>query len=42
MKTMFAAFAISALISVGAYYGLHAAGFGAAEHTVSVSVRLDD
>ena len=31
-----------AVISVGAYYGLHEIGFSAADRTVSTSVRLSD
>jgi len=42
MKVMLTAFAVTAVISVGAYYGLHAAGFGAADSTASASVRLGD
>lgn len=41
MKTMLLAFAAIAVIAVGAYYGLHTAGFSAAQTTTSDSVRLD-
>lgn len=42
MKVMLTAFVATAVISVAAYYGLHAAGFGAADSTASASVRLSD
>ena len=42
MKEMLTAFVVTALISVAAYYGLHAAGVGAGESTASASVRLSD
>ena len=42
MKVMLTAFVVTALISVGAYYGLHALGFGAGESAASASVRLGD
>ena len=41
MKAMLAAFATIAVIAVGAWWGLHHAGFSAAERTSSDSVRLD-
>ncbi|MDX8348458.1 hypothetical protein SLH49_10710 [Cognatiyoonia sp. IB215446] len=42
MKVMLTAFAVTAVISVGAYYGLNAAGFDAADSAASDYVRLDD
>lgn len=42
MKVMLAAFAVTAMIAVVAYFGLHAAGFGAGESTASTAVRLSD
>ncbi len=42
MKVMLTAFAVTALISVGAYYGLQQAGFGAGESTASSAVRLSE
>ncbi len=41
MKAMLSAFVVMALITVGAYYGLHEAGFGTGERQSSDSVRLD-
>lgn len=41
MKAMFSAFVVMALISVGAFYGLHSAGFGSDEFRNSSSVRID-
>ncbi|MGR3511363.1 MAG: hypothetical protein ACU0GG_01260 [Paracoccaceae bacterium] len=41
MKAMLSAFVVMGLISVGAYYGLNAAGFGSAEQQSSGSVRID-
>ena len=41
MKAMLTAFIASALIAVGANYGLDYAGFGADERTAGVAVRLD-
>ena len=41
MKAMLSAFVVMALISVGAFYGLRAAGFGTGEFQSSDSVRLD-
>jgi hypothetical protein len=41
MKAMLSAFVVMGLISVGAYYGLHEAGFGSDERQTSDSVRLD-
>ncbi len=41
MKAMLSAFAAIAVISVGAYFGLHEAGFGSADRQSSSSVRLD-
>jgi len=41
MRTMFVAFAGIAVISVVAWYGLHLAGFSAAERTSGDAVRLD-
>ena len=41
MKAMLSAFVVMGLISVAAYYGLHAAGFGTEEVQSSSSVRLD-
>lgn len=41
MKAMLSAFVVMGLISVGAYYGLNAAGFGTGESQSSPSVRLD-
>ena len=41
MKTMYLAFACIALIAVGAWYGLHQAGFAIDEQTAAGSVRLD-
>jgi hypothetical protein len=42
MKVMLTAFAVTAIISVVAYFGLHEAGFGAGESTASTAVRLSD
>jgi|GEM_PF-6092929 len=42
MKTMLFAFCAVALISVISYFGLQAVGFGAADRTVSATVRLSD
>ena len=41
MKAFLCAIAATAVISVGAWYGLHEAGFSAAERNTSSSVRLD-
>lgn len=41
MKAMFAGFAAMALISIGAYFALDAAGFSSQEVYSSDSVRLD-
>ena len=41
MKAMLSAFVVMALISVGAYFGLHEVGFGTDERQASDSVRLD-
>lgn len=41
MKAMLTAFAAIALIAVGAWYGLHQAGFSSAERSVGSDVRLD-
>lgn len=41
MKAMLSAFVVMGLISVGAYYGLHEAGFGSGERQSSASVRID-
>jgi len=41
MKAMMSAFVVMGLISVGAYYGLNAAGFGSGERQSSDSVRID-
>ena len=41
MKAMLTAFVVMGLISVGAYYALHAAGFGTGERQSSSSVRID-
>lgn len=41
MRAMLSAFVAIALISVGAYYGLSAAGFGSGERQASDSVRID-
>ena len=41
MKAMLSAFAVMGVISVVAYYGLHAAGFGTGERQSSESVRID-
>ncbi|MEO1536880.1 MAG: hypothetical protein AAFR73_04045 [Pseudomonadota bacterium] len=41
MKAMLTAFVAIGLISVGAYYGLHAAGFGSGERQSSENVRID-
>jgi hypothetical protein len=42
MKVMLAAFAVTAVIAVVAYFGLHQAGFGSGESTASATVRLSD
>lgn len=42
MKTMLLAFCCAALIAVAADFGLHAAGFGAADHTAAPDVRVGD
>lgn len=42
MKIMFTGFAAAILIAVGAYYGLHAIGFSAADTTASPSVRVGE
>lgn len=42
MKTMLLAFAAAILISIIAFYGLHAIGFSAADSTVSDNVRLSE
>lgn len=42
MKAMYAAFAITALISVVAYYGLGALGFSSQDRMASDAVRLGD
>ncbi len=41
MKTMLLAFACIAVIAVGAWYGLHQAGFSIQEVTTRSSVRLN-
>jgi len=41
MKAMLSAFVVMALISVGAFYGLNAAGFGSGESQAGDAVRLD-
>lgn len=42
MKAMISAFVVMGLISVGAYYGLHEAGFSSSDRQSSgSSVRLD-
>jgi hypothetical protein len=41
MKAMFAGFAVMGLIAIGAYYGLGAAGFSAADMGSGPNVRLD-
>lgn len=42
MKAMYAAFAVTVIITVGAYYGLNEAGFSAQETTAGDAVRLGD
>jgi len=42
MKAMISAFAVTALIAVAAWYGLHQAGFSAGENNASDAVRLGD
>lgn len=41
MKAMLTGFAAMIVISVGAYYGLNAWGFSAADTTMGSAVRLD-
>lgn len=41
MKAALTAFAAIAVISIAAFFGLHEAGFSAAQRTSSDSVRLD-
>jgi len=41
MKTMLAAFAFTAVVSVGAYFVLSEMGFSSAEAQSAPSVRLD-
>ena len=42
MKVMLTAFAVTAIISVVAYFGLHEAGFGAGERTASTAGLTPD
>jgi len=42
MKAMFAAFAVTGIIAVVAWYGLHEAGFSAGERNAGEAVRLGD
>jgi hypothetical protein len=42
MKAMYAAFAATALITVGAYYALNQAGFSAEEVSSGNAVRIGD
>lgn len=42
MKAMYAAFAATVLISIGAYYGLNAIGFSSQDRMAGDSVRLGD
>lgn len=42
MKAMYAAFAVTALISVVAYYGLSSLGFSSQNQMASDAVRLSD
>lgn len=41
MRVMLISFAAVAVISAGAYFALHAAGFSAADQLAGQSVRLD-
>lgn len=41
MKAMFLAFVATGVIAVAADFGLHRAGFSAADHTSGSNVRLD-
>jgi len=42
MKAMYVAFAVTALITVGAYYALNEAGFSAEEVSSGDAVRIGD
>jgi hypothetical protein len=42
MKAMYAAFAATAVITVGAYFALNQAGFSAQDVSASDAVRLGD
>ena len=42
MKAMYMAFLASAVIAVGAYYGLNAIGFSSQDRMAGDSVRLGD
>jgi len=42
MKAMYAAFAVTAIITVGAYYALNQAGFSADQVSSGDAVRLGD
>ncbi|MFO7770147.1 hypothetical protein HAT86_13615 [Roseovarius gahaiensis] len=42
MKAMYAAFFVTALIAVGAYYGLSSLGFSSQDQMASDAVRLGD
>ncbi|WP_294622930.1 hypothetical protein [uncultured Roseovarius sp.] len=42
MKAMYAAFAVTAIITVGAYYGLNQAGFSAEQVFSGDAVRIGD
>lgn len=42
MKAMYAAFAVTAIITVGAYYTLNQAGFSAEQVSSGEAVRISD
>ena len=42
MKAMLSAFVVMALISIAAFYGLSAAGFGSGERQAGDAVRIDE
>ena len=41
MKAMLSAFVLTAVIAVGAWYGLHQAGFSSGDRMSGDAVRLD-
>ena len=41
MRVMLMSFAVMVAISVGAFYGLHEAGFSSADQLAGPAVRLD-